>query len=66
MKVKALQNILYNGAVYSKNTVFEMDECTAAISSKYSKIEVLNGGGVAEEIEEGDDVKGLPPVKKKK
>ena len=67
MKVRALQNILYNGAVYAKGTEFEIDECTGAISLKYNKIEKLQGGDVAEpEIEEGEPAEGLPPLKKKK
>lgn len=64
LKVKALQNILYKGAVYPKDTVFEMDEVSVGIAGKYGKIEKLDGG--ADEPVEGDVVKGLPPLKKQK
>lgn len=65
MNVKAKMNILYAGQIFRAGEIFDMDECTAAISLKYGKIEKLEGG-TEPELDEGDAVEGLPPLKKKK
>lgn len=63
MKVKALKRILYNDEIYDAGTIFEMDDCTAAISEKYGKIIVFGGGGAVEDSEEEfEPAEGLPDL----
>ena len=63
MKVKAKMKLLYDGKIYDAGTIFDMDDCTAAISAKYNKIEFLDEVETADELE---SVEGLPPLTKKK
>ena len=66
MRVKALRNLIYNGSIYSKGTVFDMDSVSVGLAKKYGKIEDLDGGASDEIEDAGETVDGLPPLKKKK
>ena len=63
MKVRAKVNLLYDGKIYKKDEIFEMDLVSIGLAKKYEKIEVLEGGVAEPEIEiEGDVVDALPPL----